>query len=123
MTSTLSEEKRWCFYIPQGQCNENGYIPSVVTEDEPGHAPLVGRGSMSQPWYWGHEYEQACKIARECNLERGLSDDDVDEIVISSVAASCRQDGRVAAARERLEGRGEPRNAMERLLHDMMETS
>lgn len=97
MTTTL--EKRWCFYIPRGQCNDNGYIPSVVTEAEAGHAPLIGSGELSEPWYWGSTYEEAVALARKYNLERGLSDEDVDEIVVSSVAASCRQ----TTAQERYE--------------------
>jgi len=77
-----------CFYIPVDQFDENGYIPSVVTEGEPGHAPLTGNGPHATPWYWGHTYEEARQTAERENLERGITPEDAAEIVLSSFAAS-----------------------------------
>lgn len=95
--------KRYCFFIDESMYTPNGYIPSVVTEDEPGHSPMMGKGELSQPWYWGKDIDTAKRIARESNEKLGLSDDDVDEIVTSSITAAIRQQGREDAARERLE--------------------
>lgn len=82
---------RKCFYIdPTQDVDENGYIPSLVTENEPGHAPLVGNGSHAQPWYWGKTLEQANAIAKQQNERLGLTDRDVIEIISSSMFAGRR---------------------------------
>lgn len=77
--------KRTCFYIPVDQYDEQGYIPSVVTEGEAGHAPLRGRGEGSSPWYWGKTYEEATKRAAEENETMGVSYADALGIVLSSM--------------------------------------
>jgi hypothetical protein len=79
---------RTCFYIPAGQFDENGYIPSLVIEGEPGHAPLTGNGPGSSPWYWGKTYEEAQATAEKANAEKGISPDDAIAIVCSSMAAA-----------------------------------
>jgi hypothetical protein len=80
--------KRQCFYIPEGQFDENGYIPSLVTEDTPGHAPLTGKGRCARPWYWGRTLEEAqATAARENVRVFGLSPEQALEILISSMRA------------------------------------
>lgn len=76
---------RTCFYIPVGQYDDQGYIPSLVTENEPGHAPLTGNGSHAAPWHWGRTYEDAQKIAEEENRRIGVSPEDALQIVASSM--------------------------------------
>jgi hypothetical protein len=77
-----------CFYIPADQFAEQGWIPSVVTEGQPGHQPLMGNGPQAQPWHWGRTYREAVHI---CNLENaqafGLTPADAAAIVASSMAA------------------------------------
>ncbi len=83
--------KRQCFYVPADQFDENGFIPSIVTEGEPGHAPLTGNGDHAQPWYWGKTYDEAKAVANAQNEQRfKLTEQDVLEIVSSSMAASRR---------------------------------
>lgn len=77
---------RQCFYIPPDQHDENGYIPSLVTEGQPGHVPLKGNGPFARPWYWGHTLAEAQATAnRENRGTFGLSPDEALEIVLSSV--------------------------------------
>jgi hypothetical protein len=85
----MTESKpRQCFYIPVGQFDENGYIPSLVTEGEPGHAPLKGSGECAAPWYWGKTYEAAKAFAEEMNAEQfGLTPAQAAEILASSMRA------------------------------------
>jgi hypothetical protein len=84
----MSTTPRQCFYIPVGQFDENGYIPSLVTEDEPGHAPLKGSGACAAPWYWGKTYEAAKAFAEKMNAEKfSLSPEEVAGIVVSSMRA------------------------------------
>lgn len=78
---------RKCFYIPVEQFDENGYIPSLVTEDEPGHSPMKGNGEGSSPWYWGKTYKEAQEMAEEANRELDISPEDAAEIVASSMRA------------------------------------
>lgn len=82
--------KRKCFYIPEGQFDDKGYIPSLVTEGEMGHAPLKGNGPFSQPWYWGKTKVEAEEIAAKENERLGLSRQDVLEIVASSMGEQTR---------------------------------
>lgn len=79
---------RQCFYVPHDQFDENGYIPSLVTENEPGHAPLTGNGRFAEPWYWGKTYEEAQKTCDRENARLGLSRLDAADIVASSMGAS-----------------------------------
>ncbi len=87
---------RICFFIVEGQFHpELGYIPSLVTEDEPGHSPMAGRGELSEPWYWGTDLETARKVCAMVNLDDfGLTEYDAAEIVASSVGASIIADAR-----------------------------
>lgn len=80
--------KRFCYYIPLGQCDEKGFIPSVVIEGESGHSPMKGQGEFASPWHWGMTMEIAEEIARDKNTSLGLTQEDVDEIVASSMFAS-----------------------------------
>jgi hypothetical protein len=96
-------EPRRCYYIPHGQCNEYGYIPSLVTEGESGHQPMIGKDDLAQPWYWGKTYEQANQICAEVNAKDfGLGPDACADIVASSIAASIRTDARQQRYDERL---------------------
>jgi hypothetical protein len=82
-------ETRICYYIPpDSYVEDKGFIPALVTENEPGYAPLTGRGEFAEPWYWGHTYEQAQGIAAEQNERLGLTPGDVNDIIISSMRAS-----------------------------------
>lgn len=82
---------RKCFYIPIEQFDDNGYIPSVVTEGEPGHAPLTGNGKFASPWYWGKTYEAATEFAAKENAFLGLTPEDVLDIIGSSMAMTARR--------------------------------
>jgi hypothetical protein len=79
---------RRCFYIPIEQFDEEGYIPSLVTEGEPGHAPLTGSGRHARPWHWGRTYAEACQACeRENRVTFGITPAEALEIVASSMAA------------------------------------
>jgi hypothetical protein len=99
MEGTDMTQPRRCFIVLLEQRNERGFIPSVVTEGEPGHSPMIGNGEFSQPWYWGTEFDQALEVCAAANADLGLSPEDVDEITNSSIAAQLRADG----ARDRFE--------------------
>ena len=85
-------EPRQCFYIPDGQRDEHGYIPSLVTENEPGHSPMTGKGEGSTPWYWGKTYRRAQEVCERVNLDRyGIGPATAWRIVTSSMAAQNRR--------------------------------
>lgn len=79
-----------------------GYVPTVVTEGEAGHSPLVGSGELSEPWYWGNDKATAEKIADDFNTRLGVTRDDVTEIVISSIGAQNRQEQAKARVDQKL---------------------
>ena len=92
-------KKRRCYYISPTQDPEvyGGYVPSLVTEDEAGHAPLIGNGDpLSQPWVWGKTLDEAEAFAAEKNTRKGLSEDDVDNIIASSMRAQYARGSEVA---------------------------
>jgi hypothetical protein len=83
MTDTIP---RRCFYIPADAYVEGkGFVPSLVTENEPGHSPLTGNGEFAAPWYWGNTYEEAKALADSENAKKGLTADDVATIIASSM--------------------------------------
>jgi hypothetical protein len=82
------ESPRQCFFIPIEQFDDNGYIPSLVTEGQPGHAPMTGNGTHASPWYWGKTYEAACEMADKQNEAMGIDKKTAAEILVSSMAAS-----------------------------------
>lgn len=97
-------EPRRCFHILIGQMHpEHGYVPSLVVENEAGHTPMTGRGELSQPWFWGTDYDRARQICDQVNEEMfGLSHREASDIVASSMAASHRAEARAAGLRVEL---------------------
>lgn len=81
--------KRTCFWIDPAQDGSEGWIPSVVTEGEPGHSPLKGNPEkLRAPWIWGVTLEQAQAVCAVENAKNGVSPDDALEILMSSMRAS-----------------------------------
>tara|TARA_E500000331_G_C16601491_1_gene431907 strand:+ start:132 stop:395 length:264 start_codon:yes stop_codon:yes gene_type:complete len=79
--------RRMIVYVPTDSYSEKhkGYIPSVVYENESGHYPLVGNGPFALPWVWGDDYEKATKIAAKHNASMGISEEEADKILTSSM--------------------------------------
>lgn len=88
--------RAWCFYIPQAQdtSKHGGFIPSVVFENESGHYPLSGDGEFAQPWIWGSTFEEAQATCNAANELRGVSREQVQRIVLSSMRATRARDNR-----------------------------
>lgn len=82
------ELPRQCMVILESQRDAHGYIPSLVIENEPGHWPMMGRGPMATPWYWGDTFEEATATAANYNARAyGLSPQDCADIQCSSMFA------------------------------------
>jgi len=80
--------KRRCYYILADQYDKQGYIPSLVTEHEPGHAPMTGQGDGAAPWHWGKTLEEAEAVCNDVNLKQfNLTPLEAMEIVASSMRA------------------------------------
>ncbi len=91
MTTPAPSRPRTCYYIPPNQCDDEGFIPSLVTENEPAHVPFMGNGACASPWHWGHTYEQARDHAAKMNWEDfGLNQDEVAAIMISAIRTARR---------------------------------
>lgn len=87
-TEPAATQPRQCFWIDPLQHGRDGWIPSLVTEGEPGHAPLTGRGAHASPWYWGRTYEEACATCNRQNARTfKLTPQEANWIVLSSMAA------------------------------------
>lgn len=83
---------RQCLWVDpvQDPSAHGGYVPSLVVEGEPGHAPLLGSGSFARPWIWGQTLEEANRVCAQVNESTyGFSEVDAARIVLSSVFASC----------------------------------
>ncbi len=75
---------RQCYFVTESQRDEYGFIPSLVTENEPDHSPMIGE--YATPWYWGKTIERAREVCARVNLQRfGISEQTADRIVASSM--------------------------------------
>lgn len=79
---------RVCLYVDATMETAHGFVPSLVTEGEPGHAPMTGNGSHAAPWYFGTTLADAERNVAAANANLGISEVDALEIVMSSMAAS-----------------------------------
>jgi hypothetical protein len=84
---STSTGRRQCFYIPAGQFDSEGYIPSMVTEGVAGHVPLPGQPgrTCSQPWHWGTTYKEARAVCDGENMKIGITPEAANEIILSSM--------------------------------------
>lgn len=79
------QHRRWCYHILPDQFDENGFIPSMVTENQPGHQPFMG-GEGGRPYYWGKSYMEANQVCNDANLNSlGITKEDRMQIVTSSM--------------------------------------
>lgn len=82
---------RRCYFVPfDAHVPGEGYRASVVVEHEHGHRPTGNwpyndAPGQVRPYFWGHDYTEACRIAAVQNKRLGLSEQDVTAIVASSM--------------------------------------
>lgn len=84
---TAKNGARQCYVILETQCDDHGYIPSLVIEGEPGYAPMYGEGEQ-EPWRWGKTIERAREVCARYNQQHyGLTEQAAERIVASSMNA------------------------------------
>lgn len=85
---------RQCYIVLPDQHDEKGYIPSLVTEGQPGHQPLAGdKAKLQAAWYWGTSFDNAQKYCARRNVDDfHLTEHDITTIVASSMGAQIRSD-------------------------------
>lgn len=89
---------RQCFWIDPLHKIEGGYIPALVTENEPGYQLMSGRDETVAPWVWGPTLENAEATAERENERRwGLDKVEALKIVASSMGASRMQEESIRA--------------------------
>lgn len=84
------EDGNHMFYVTEAMLTEHGYRPSIVVEGTCGHFP--NGGGDTEPWYWGDDLEQAQEIAHKRNVGMGLSEEDEERILASSMVACKTED-------------------------------
>lgn len=86
----LMATRKWCYYVPEAQDTREhgGYVPSLVIADEPGHSPMLGQGKGASPWVWGQTLEQAREVCDKANADMGISPEQANRILASSMAVS-----------------------------------
>lgn len=91
MCKKRNDEPRQCFVILATEYDEGfGYVPCLVTENEPGYGAMRGNGEGATPWYWGKTMERAEEVCAHFNQERyGISKATATRIVCSSMF--CRE--------------------------------
>ena len=80
--------KRFCYYVNpvQDPADHGGYVPSMVTEGEPGHCPLTGDPKKLQSaWVWGKTLEEAEAVCDSQNEKLGITKVEAFKIVGSSM--------------------------------------
>ena len=93
--------KPWCFWVDETMHTPNGFVPALVVEGESGYWPMMGNGKGSSPWYWGDTIEKAREVCAKANADRGIDPKRADEIVLSSMAATNREQARREEVQER----------------------
>jgi hypothetical protein len=87
--AAMDRGARWCYYVPDdANYDGNGFVPSLVVEDVPGHVPMTGSGVGASPWYWGKTIEDAREACERKNVKLGISKVSAAEIVASSMCAT-----------------------------------
>ncbi len=80
-----------CYWIPiDGLIEGEGYRVSVVKENQSGHIPTGhwpydGRVGQQMPYFWGKTYDKAIEQCKAANARLGLTTEDVDFIMASSM--------------------------------------
>ena len=71
-------DTRKAYFILESQTNDKGEFRALVAvENESGY--------YKTDWFWGSNLDQAEEIAREKNLAMGISSDDANLIILSSM--------------------------------------
>lgn len=80
----LMDTHRWCYWLDEMQPDDSTerFRVSIVVENEPGHFPTGGGDVV--PWYWD---KATCRAK---NTDLGLTPEDVDRIVASSMFSAGR---------------------------------
>ena len=75
-----------CFYIDPEEFDEGyGFVPCVALEGRLGRYGVQrGNDPFVSPWYWGKTLDKAQQITRQANEEKGLSPEDVRQIMESA---------------------------------------
>lgn len=87
---------RQCFFIDETMNPDGkGFIPALVTENEPGYARMGDPDSdgvtAPLPWRWGSTIEEAKAVVERTNRQDfGIEPDEARKIVVSSLFASNR---------------------------------
>lgn len=89
-------KQRFCYFVPPGSfVKGQGMRVSIIKEGVSGHFPTgewpcPPGGKM--PWFWGDQNDeikavlQADLCAYEMNVKLGLSEEDVNKILVSSIS-------------------------------------
>lgn len=89
--------KRRIFWVPiDSYVDGKGYRVSVVVENEPGHQPTGdwpydGNHGQRLPYFWGHDHDAAMEHCYDANKRLGVSREDTDLIVASSIGAQIKR--------------------------------
>lgn len=89
----------------QDPAEHGGFVPSVVTEGDPDHVPMLGTGAAARPWIWGTDLETAKQAADKANADLGIAADEARTIVARSMAlarSTQREDPRLELLRSLL---------------------
>ena len=88
----MSEARQVMISVHEADKMEDGtyrFIPCLVTENEPGYAPMRGSDDLAQPWYWGNTNEECQEACDKWNLETwGITPEEAMQVVASSMRAS-----------------------------------
>lgn len=78
------KENRWCYFIPL-QESGGGFIPAYVEEGVEGYRMMSGNGPFAAPWIWGTDERSANEVCDAVNAKRGITKDDQQKIILSSM--------------------------------------
>lgn len=85
--SALLTDREFAYFIPPQTPDEKGFIPACAIERVQGYHMMSGSGEGSAPWYFGKTEQEAEDTCTAKNLQRGISADRAQQIVLSTMSA------------------------------------
>jgi hypothetical protein len=84
---------RQAFYVDDTMRDEQGLIPTLVTEGAPGHRPRINKDDPRGTWHWGTDLETAEEVMDLVNAELfGIDRAAANQIIASSMGAARTED-------------------------------
>ena len=78
------KDRNIAYFIPVDGETDRGWNVAIAAEDVPHY--------YKTDWFWDCDHETAVKLVNEVNAKRGITEEESERIISSSVIASCKKE-------------------------------